>query len=69
MSFPYRPHLQDEKLESMQTQSEFLNLLRLRHLQWMSTANDSQLEGAHLEIAELIEQVSDRYRILLDALE
>ena len=69
MSFPYRPHLQDEKLESLRTQYEFLNLLRLRHLQWMSSTGDSQMEGAHFEIAELIEQITDRYNTLLDALE
>jgi hypothetical protein len=62
MSFPYTPNLHDEKLESLDTQHEFLKLLRLRHLQWMNTAQDSQVEGAHLEIAELIEQITDRYQ-------
>jgi hypothetical protein len=66
MSFPYTPNLKDEKLESLQTQHEFLKLLRLRHLQWMNTTEDSQVEGIHLEIAELIEEISDRYRHLLD---
>jgi hypothetical protein len=65
MSFPYRPNVKNEKLESLETQHEFLNLLRLRHLQWMTTADDSQVEGTHLEIAELLEQVSDRYQHLL----
>jgi hypothetical protein len=67
MSFPYTPNLKDEKLESLRTQYEFLNLLRLRHLQWMSTADDSQMEGLHLEIAELIEQITDSYQELLGA--
>ena len=66
MSFPYYPNLKDEKLESLQTQHEFLKLLRLRHLQWMSSADDSQLEGTHLEIAEHLEEMSDLYRRLLD---
>jgi hypothetical protein len=65
MSFPYTPNLKDEKLESLRTQYEFLNLLRLRHLQWMNTADDSQAEGLHLEIAELIEQITDSYQELL----
>ena len=68
MSFPYTPNLKDEKLESLQTQYEFLNLLRLRHLQWTSTADDSQIEGAHLEVAELIEQITDQYQVLIRSL-
>lgn len=66
MSFPYTPNLKDEKLESLQTQHEFLKLLRLRHLQWMNTTDDSQVEGTHLEIAELIEQITDHYQALLE---
>ena len=69
MSFPYTPKFQDEKIESLQTQHEYLNLLRLRHLQWMTSANDSETEGTHLEIAELLEQITDRYHHLLDSLE
>jgi hypothetical protein len=69
MSFPYTPNLKDEKLESLQTQYDFLKLLRLRHLQWMNLADDSQVEGLHLEIAELLEQITDRYHDLLDGLQ
>ena len=65
MSFPYTPNLQDEKIESLQTQYEYLKLLRLRHLQWLSTAENSELEATHLKIAELIELVTDRYKRLL----
>ena len=65
MSFPYTPNVRDEKLESLQTQFEYLKLLRLRHLQWMNTATDSESEGMHQEIAGLIEQVTDRYNHLL----
>ena len=65
MSFPYTPNVRDEKLESLQTQFEYLKLLRLRHLQWMNTATDSESEGMHQEIAGLLEQVSDRYNHLL----
>ena len=66
MSFPYYPNLKDEKLESLQTQHEFLKLLRLRHLQWLSSADDSQLGGTHLGIAEHLEEMSDLYPRPLD---
>jgi len=69
MSFPYTPNLQDEKLESLQTQYEYLRLLRLRHLQWMNSADDPVSESVHQELTQLIEQITDRYNRLLDALE
>ena len=68
MSFPYTPNLKDEKIESLQNQHDYLKLLRLRHLQWMSSADESQLEGLHLEIAEELEEISDLYRRLLDSM-
>ena len=69
MSFAYTPKLEDEKLESLQTQYEYLKLLRLRHLQWMNSAADPKTEAIHLEVAGLIEQVTDRYQGLLDDLQ
>ena len=69
MSFPYTPKLEDEKFESLQTQHEYLNLLRLRHLQWLSSAEDPETERAHHEVVKLIEQITDRYNHLLEALE
>jgi hypothetical protein len=68
MSFPYTPNLQDEKIESLQTQCEYLNILRLRHLQWVSSTLDGDIQSVHLEIAELIEKITDRYQHLLDGL-
>lgn len=68
MSFPYTPNLKDEKIESLQNQHEYLKLLRLRHLQWLSSTDESQLEGVHLEIAEQLEEISDLYRRLLDSM-
>ena len=68
MSFPYTHNLQDEKIESLRTQQDYLNLLRLRHLQWMSSADDPATEEIHSEIAELIEQVTAHYNQLLGAL-
>jgi hypothetical protein len=67
MSFPYTPDLQDEKIESLQTQREYLNLLRLRHLQWMSSTLDGDIQSVHLEIAGLIEKITDHYKRLLAA--
>ena len=67
MSFPYTPNLQDEKIESLQTQHEYLNILRLRHQQWMSSTVDGDAQRLHQEIAELIEQITARYNHLLDA--
>lgn len=69
MSFPYTPRLQDEKLESLHTQHEYLRILRLRHLQWMSSADDPETERIHQEIAGHIEQITDRYNHLLDVME
>jgi hypothetical protein len=69
MNFPYTPNLKDEKTESLQTQQEYLNLLRQRHLHWMSSARDTELEQAHLEIADLIEEITGHYRYLLDLLQ
>jgi hypothetical protein len=67
MSFPYTPNIQDEKTESLQTQQEYLNILRLRHLQWMNATLDGDIQQLHREIAELIEKMTDQYRRLLDA--
>ena len=69
MSFPYTPNLKDEKIESLKTQQEFLNILRLRHLQWKNSADDPQIEYLHLEIAEWIENITDRYNCLLEVLQ
>lgn len=65
MSVLYSPNLHDEKTESLQTQYEFLNLLRLRHLQWMNSAHDPKIANLHSEIAELIKEITDEYQGLL----
>jgi hypothetical protein len=69
MSFPYTPNLKDDKIESLHTQHEYLNILRLRHLQWMSSTDDPEIEHMHLEIAELIVKMTDRYNHLLEVLQ
>jgi hypothetical protein len=68
MSFPFTPNLRDEKIESLQTQYEYLKLLRLRHLQWMNSADDPPVANTHHEVVELLQQITDRYQRLFDAL-
>ena len=69
MSFPYTPRPQDAKIESLRTQYDYLKLLRLRHLQWMSNAENSEAEGAHLQIVGCLEKIMDGYTQLLESLE
>jgi hypothetical protein len=69
MNEVYSPLMQDRKIASLQTQHEFLNLLRLRHLGWMNATEDAQVERLHLEIAELIRKTTDEYNQLLEALQ
>jgi len=69
MSFPYFPRMQDVKVESLQTQLEHLNLLRRRHLHWMTLANDPRVEGLHADIAVQIEEITAKYNGLLDELQ
>jgi hypothetical protein len=70
MSFLGSPSLkpQDTKVESLQTQFEYLNLLRRRHVHWMNSAASPEIKGQHRAIVELLEQVTDQYTRLLDAL-
>ena len=69
MSFPYIPNLQDVKVESLQTQLEHLNLLRLRHLQWRKAANDPRVESLHSDIIAQIEKITDKYSGLIGQLQ
>lgn len=66
MSFLYTPRVEDEKLESLQTQYEYLKLLRLRHLQWLSSTGESGVKTTHRQIADRIEEILDRYKQLLE---
>ena len=59
---------QDRKIESLQTQQDFLNLLRRRHLHWMNDTQDPEVEHLHLEIAESIRIMTELYIQLLDTL-
>jgi hypothetical protein len=68
MSYPYTPDLQDAKVESLQTQQEYLNLLRLRQLHWMNSTKNHEIKHVHQEIAGLIETITDHYSRLINAL-
>jgi hypothetical protein len=68
MSIPHTPKLEDEKIESLSTQREYLNLLRLRHLQWLNDTLDADIQEVHLQTAELIQKITDHYDRLLGAL-
>jgi len=68
MSFPYNPNLHAAKIESLETQQDFLNLLRLRHLNWMNSADNPRIKDYHLQVAELIEKIDDNYNRLLEEL-
>ena len=67
MGFMISARLQDSKTDSLQTQYEYLKLLRLRHLQWMTSTKNSETEVIHQEIAGLLEQITDRYSTLFRA--
>ena len=69
MNAVYSPLVQDRKRESLQTQCEYLNLLRLRHLGWVDSADDIDIKLLHLDIAELIKKTTDQYNQLLEALQ
>ena len=69
MNAVYSPLVQDRKRESLQTQHEFLNLLRLRHLHWMDSVDDTDIKLLHPDIAELIQKTTDHYHNLLDLLQ
>jgi hypothetical protein len=69
MNAVYSPLSQDRKKESLQTQHEYLNLLRRRHLHWMDSAHDPDIKLLHLDIAELLQKTTDQYNNLLDALQ
>ncbi|HJR79418.1 MAG TPA: hypothetical protein VJ821_05045 [Anaerolineales bacterium] len=69
MNTIYAPQLRNRKRESLQTQREFLDLLRRRHMNWMDSANDPDVKLLHLDIADLLHKITDQYGQLLAALE
>ena len=68
MSFPYTPNMHAAKIESLKTQQDLLNLLRLRHLNWMNSSDEPRIKDYHLQVVELIEKIDDNYNRLLEEL-
>jgi hypothetical protein len=60
--------LQQIKIKSLQAQYEFLNLLRLRHVQWANSTDDPQIKGGHLAIVKQLERTAEQCSCLLDSL-
>ena len=56
----------DTKTESLDIQSNFLDTLRSLHLHWASLAPNSDALQIHLEIADLLQQLSVLYGRLLE---
>lgn len=56
------------KLESVEAELDYLYLLRRRHREWMEDTKDPEIRGTHREIIDLVEQMTDRFEILLEAL-
>jgi hypothetical protein len=69
MNAVYSPQLRNRKKESLQTQFEFLDLLRRRHLYWMDNADDPDVKLLHLDIADLIQKTTAQYSQLLGILQ
>jgi len=66
MSISPSPSLQIELLKEEQAH---LHFLRERHLRWMHALDDLEISHMHRAIADLIQETTDRFGILLEALE
>lgn len=57
---------QQELIEqSMQAQRSYLDIVRSRHHQWAYSAENTEIQRRHLEIADLIQRTLDQYYELL----
>jgi len=60
--------LRARKIESLKAHQEYLRLLRNHHQEWIDNIDDPEICRLHLDILDLINQMEDRNRNLLDAL-
>jgi len=60
--------LRSRKIESLKAHQEYLRLLGNHHQEWMNSADDPGIVRLHGDILDLIKQMEDRNRDLLDAL-
>ena len=60
--------LRARKIESLKAHQEYLRLLGNHHQEWIDNTDDPEVCRLHLDILDLIKQMEDRNRNLLDAL-
>lgn len=63
----FRHKLNELKLQSLVAQYEFLDSLHNRHRTWARDIRDPKIIELHLEIANLIQQTSEKYDELFKA--
>ncbi|HET6597650.1 MAG TPA: hypothetical protein VFG81_18645 [Anaerolineales bacterium] len=61
------PDPQEAKLDSLQRQLEFLEMLQRRHVQWASATDNIDIKSKHLNIADALRNVTDEYEEILAA--
>ena len=57
---------QQAKIDSLQRQLEYLEMLQRRHVQWASGVENIDLKSKHLNIVDTLRKVTDEYEDLLD---
>ena len=69
MSAHRSSYLRPSKRDSLETEHDYLYLLRNRHLEWMNNTEDPELRRMHGEIIHSIKHLIDRFEILLEAMQ
>ena len=57
---------QQTKIDSLQRQMEYLEMLQRRHVQWASGTDNIDIKSMHLNIVDALRKVTDEYEDLLD---
>ena len=52
--------------DSIENQIELLEILRMRHLNWVSEIQNTEMAQLHTEVIDLLEQALRKYSALLD---
>ena len=69
MNTQFPPSPRARKINDLQAQYEYLLLLRDHHGLWIKQTNDREIIRMHHDIVDLIKQIEDRYRVLLESLQ